>query len=474
MRLSKKRNFKSNSGITLVALIITIIVLLILAMVSIRLVMNGGIIDRANRGTQAYSEAEIQEQIKLAYSEWQTAQFTGDSNGDAATFMQTRLRTALKDNGLAVSGSNGVFVVKLSNNDKYIYDTTTGKMLDEVPISAYPTVTASTNNSAVTENSKYISNGKTAVIPAGYTISSVEAEQSIDTGLVISKDSNEWVWIPVSSSDLAAMYTEDSTGWTMNGTDVVTKYKSNSEIISGKTRVSPGDTSDWCEPDIITGKNYMGISMSDDVEANYRAAGFTSFLNMATSLRDDYKAMIDSVRKYGGFYVGRYELSNAGTKKGEASLTNTDWYNLYKKCKDIDSSGVETSMIWGCLWDQVCKFISTAKDANGDTISLTDSSKYGNYRNALAPANTGNYESNTKKNTGSNEAWKTNNIYDLAGNCMEWTQEANSNSSRAFRGGRYSYVGDSSDNNVISRSSGGHYANYGGDVDTSRPILYIK
>ena len=57
---------KNNSGITLVALIITIIVLLILAMVSIRLVMNGGIIDRAEKGTQAYTESEIQEQIKLA------------------------------------------------------------------------------------------------------------------------------------------------------------------------------------------------------------------------------------------------------------------------------------------------------------------------------------------------------------------------------------------------------------------------
>ena len=43
---------KNNKGITLVALIITIIVLLILAIVSIRLVMNGGIIDRAEKGTK--------------------------------------------------------------------------------------------------------------------------------------------------------------------------------------------------------------------------------------------------------------------------------------------------------------------------------------------------------------------------------------------------------------------------------------
>ena len=73
MRISKK--IKSNSGITLVALIITIIVLLILAMVSISLIMNGGIIDRAERGVQAYSEAEEKEQIQLGYKEYQMAQF---------------------------------------------------------------------------------------------------------------------------------------------------------------------------------------------------------------------------------------------------------------------------------------------------------------------------------------------------------------------------------------------------------------
>ena len=65
-----KSRVKSQKGITLVALIITIIVLLILAIVSIRLVMNGGIIDRAQRGTQAYSDAEVEEKIKTAYAEY--------------------------------------------------------------------------------------------------------------------------------------------------------------------------------------------------------------------------------------------------------------------------------------------------------------------------------------------------------------------------------------------------------------------
>ena len=127
-----KTKFKSNKGITLVALIITIIVLLILAMVSIRLVMNGGIIDKSKSAVDKYSEEEIQEQIKLAYAEWQTARWTNDA-GDAATFMQTRLRTALKDDSLTVTETDGVFKVTLSNGKRYEYNATTGVASEGLP-----------------------------------------------------------------------------------------------------------------------------------------------------------------------------------------------------------------------------------------------------------------------------------------------------------------------------------------------------
>ena len=98
-----KNNLREQKAITLVALIITIIVLLILALVSIRLVMNGGIIGKAESGTQAYSESEIDEQIKLAYNEWQTARWDGTA-GDAKDFMKNRLKSTfnLQDNQISV------------------------------------------------------------------------------------------------------------------------------------------------------------------------------------------------------------------------------------------------------------------------------------------------------------------------------------------------------------------------------------
>lgn len=61
----------------------------------------------------------------------------------------------------------------------------------------------------------------------------------------------------------------------------------------------------------------------------------------------------------------------------------------------------------------------------------TDSRSWGNYSDSTGEATT---NSGTKQNTGSSEAWKANNIYDLAGNCYEWTQEAYDANSRIERG----------------------------------------
>ena len=120
-----KVNLKSKNGITLVALIITIIVLLILAMVSISLVMNGGIIDKSKNAVDKYSGEEIQEQLKLAYSEYQMSQYTGTPM--TTQDIQTKLGQIFgTENVTDVSLANGKLTAKI-NGTKYEYDTLTGK-----------------------------------------------------------------------------------------------------------------------------------------------------------------------------------------------------------------------------------------------------------------------------------------------------------------------------------------------------------
>ena len=99
-------------------------------------------------------------------------------------------------------------------------------------------------------------------------------------------------------------------------------------------------------------------------------------------------------------------------------------------------------MIWGCQWDVTCNFIAN----KGDKKSITNSSSWGNYYNTSVKADDGTTEIKASKtssvlNTGITTFTMANNIYDLAGNCEEWTQEAYGTVYRALRGGNYSEYG---------------------------------
>ena len=54
---------KKNKGITLVALVVTIVVLIILATITINIVLNGGIVDKIQKGKVLYENWEQKEQI---------------------------------------------------------------------------------------------------------------------------------------------------------------------------------------------------------------------------------------------------------------------------------------------------------------------------------------------------------------------------------------------------------------------------
>lgn len=60
---------KAEKGITLVALVITIIVLLILAMVSISIVMNQGIMEKSKDAADKYNQAAANEQEQIQWTE---------------------------------------------------------------------------------------------------------------------------------------------------------------------------------------------------------------------------------------------------------------------------------------------------------------------------------------------------------------------------------------------------------------------
>ena len=387
---------KEEKGITLVALVVTIVVLLILAGISLNLVIgNEGILTRSKEAADKYGKQAENEQQGL-------------------DDIEDYLNGNVKPIKVAVN-------VKASGNG-----TINGKK-------------AGTNNPIIPEGYTPIDAGS-ATWGDG---SSAPAQSSVDNGLVIKDDNNnEWVWVPVEASTLSNMYviSTKTEGETMAGdVGVTTKLYTNSTMI-GKTgdtvtitRKEP-NTTNYREPDLVA--DY------DKNETYYKdILGYDTPKEMSETFEKDYANMIISIQKYGGFYIGRYELSNEGVQKGKATLTNKNWYELYKKCITLNASEkVGSRMIWGIQWDLVCDFISK----KGEQKSITNSTTWGNCSDSTGSAavmdgTTQKYGS--KQVTGYSEYWKANNIYDLAGNCYEWTQEAVSTFRRAIRGGFYNISG---------------------------------
>ena len=148
--------------------------------------------------------------------------------------------------------------------------------------------------------------------------------------------------------------------------------------------------------------------------------------------QESFNKMVESVAKYKGFYVGRYEMSldangKAQSKAGKISATAGEysanmWFGLYEKATTYSNSGVISEMIWGCQWDAMMIWMQENNiDVNSETPTDTARDKE--------------TSGNTTEKTGSSDNDILNNIYDLIGNRFEWTQEANDKYYRVIRGG---------------------------------------
>ncbi len=164
--------------------------------------------------------------------------------------------------------------------------------------------------------------------------------------------------------------------------------------------------------------------------------------------KQEYDEIIRQVLEYGGFFVGRFEAGinsvdlREGTteakqvvcKRGVAPYNHIPWGKNMNDASEIegksgavhlarsmykDSQILSSTLCYGFQWDAVCRYIG---DEN---------------RKASTPG--------TIQLTGSDNKDVSKNIYDLAGNCLEWTMEAEGNDYRVQRGGFCDYDGAISD-----------------------------
>ena len=111
---NKKTNYKKTAGITLIALVVTIIVLLILAGISIMMLSgNNGILTRAGESKNLTEQSQLEEEVKLAYLDYKMQTNTNES-------LETYLN---KIDGAEIEKvTKGVYNVKKNNKEASITD----------------------------------------------------------------------------------------------------------------------------------------------------------------------------------------------------------------------------------------------------------------------------------------------------------------------------------------------------------------
>ena len=92
------KKIRKNRGITLISLVVTIIVLLILAGITINMLFGkNGLLNRATEATEEYSKSEAREKIELLLSEYTIEKATGE-NTDFAKFLRENLQVGVAQN----------------------------------------------------------------------------------------------------------------------------------------------------------------------------------------------------------------------------------------------------------------------------------------------------------------------------------------------------------------------------------------
>ena len=386
-----KKKIVKASGITLIALVVTIVVLLILAGITISLVFSeNGIIAKAREAADKTNQAAINEQEEMnKVADYMSNMVNGTGGSTAESPSGPEMPEGWDENKVnAVESADGVIVP----------------------------------------------------VPKGYTASSVVTENTVSDGFVIyegeevvndsNKDTaqttrNQFVWVPVANINL--IY--DS----KNKAGKLYSFTSDGAV----EREYPGKNVGYREPDVIKGNG----EEHDFDQNNLQILGLNDELAFENQLQSEFDVMINSVEKYKGFYIGRYETGNLESNNTSVPVSvkqndknaYVNWYYIYNNSKKVGNNvSTKSSMIWGCQWDRVLQWIVETGDKTYD--DLRNPETWGNYKNSTGNALAGSGE---VQPTGYSEYWKVNNIYDLAGNVFDWTIESHENDFRIFRGENY-------------------------------------
>ena len=438
-----KGSFKEKKGITLIALVITIIVLLILAGVSIAMLTGQkGILTQANNAKNATELASAKEKVELAV-------IGAISQTRDGTLTVGKLRTELANYGGTVEGDTFPVTAKVDGKSFTVDNkgnvTSTGSS-DQTPTEqgTLGTVTGSETKNTTVKDSL----GNQVVVPAGFKV--VNKDANVTDGIVVEDVSHaetagsQFVWIPVGE------VIKDSAG--NKETITLGRYVFNTDgsVNTELSKTEPGDQLKTSSGDSY----YFTEGLKDSSTTNTHAKDIEDFKNKVTNTTH-------------GYYIGRYEARENGTqvtvKASDTVYNNITQPNAATVSRGMYSSdsNFESDLINSYAWDTAIVFLQKF-DNRANKASLKPYSRQTSLNDSLASQGTNNLSEGSKQDVICN-------VYDMASNCWEWTTETYSDPKGPCtrRGGSYF----SSKN--CTRLRNYNDTNFIYDDVSFRPLLYM-
>ena len=354
----KKLNNDKKDGITLISLVVTIVVLLILAGVSINTVLgDDGIIKKAKEAAEKTAAAQEKEMIER-------------------NLLEQELENSLATPTPKPQPTDGV----------------------KIPADFY-----------------YVGGTKTS----GIVISdNVNDKDKYKNKAVVGTDllGNQYVWIPCTTDNISSdlQYARTEWGVEVDGDDNSRAIKDELTLTDASVTYSDADTA-----------NGINADVSKEIVAQIKAE----------------KA---SVAKYGGYYIGRYEVGKNGdtavVKYGQTPYAEITWSTAYGLAKKIITNSEANSYLCSSYaWDTAVNFIQNNSTAKNYSTSIEGFN--GNWK----PQEVKDTSGNVIKPAGISQQLNTGlttqfcNIFDMGGNESEFTTELNPGTSETvvLRGGGY-------------------------------------
>ena len=388
LKIDKKQ--EKQAGITLVALVITVVVMLILAGVAIAAVVDGdGLFSKTRQAAETYENAADKEGYMLENLMGQIDHYIQDSG------------TGTGDDGNDPVDDNPVVKPTATLGTEVTENQTYDGRLE-----------GSYNNPIIPKGFAPVGNAQDSTITADAVWGSSDGYQK---GLVIQDESgNQFVWIPV-----------DGTTVTFARQDW---RNAEGELITWPEDTTIGENPDTQYTETVPTEISTSITNNGGFYIARYEAGEPEGVTLATDGR------VKPVSQQGATVWNVIAWSDNGTnndtnpRNGAVTVARS----MYPVADT--NYGVASTLIYGVQWDTALKFIGAY---GGDSEYATNSAGKGNYSGTNGADDIASISEPAE--CGAREGFKQKNIYDMAGNVWEWTMEKpiDDSTSRVVRGGYY-------------------------------------